>query len=120
MICVRTGRRAWLDAPPSDTLGGMIRHILVLQQRAGATPEAIEACRGGLEALVGVIPGLIDCHWGHNIAPVERRGGFTHGFTMDFVDQASLDAYGPHPQHQVAAAKVRETFERVIVFDFSL
>jgi hypothetical protein len=98
----------------------MIRHILVLQQRSDATPEAIAACRDGLGALVGLIPGLIDCHWGQNIAPAERRAGFTHGFTMDFVDQASLDAYAPHPQHQLAAAKVRETFERVIVFDFAL
>ena len=120
MCRVRTGRRPWLDAPPSDTLGGMIRHILVLQQRAGATPEAIEACRVGLGALVGVIPGLIDCHWGQNIAPEERRGGFTHGFTMDFADRESLDAYGPHPQHQVAAARVRAAFERIAVFDFVL
>ena len=29
---------------------------------------------------------------------------------MDFVDRASLDAYGPHPQHKLAAAKVLATF----------
>jgi hypothetical protein len=39
---------------------------------------------------------------------------------MDFADRASLEAYGPHPRHQVAAAKVRATFERVAVFDFAL
>ena len=98
----------------------MIRHILMLQQRSDATAEEIDACRAGLAGLVGSIPGLIDFHWGANIAPVERRGGFTHGFSMDFVDRASLEAYGPHPQHQVAAAKVRATFERVVVFDFEL
>jgi hypothetical protein len=37
---------------------------------------------------------------------------------MDFVDRASLDAYGPHPQHKLAAAKVLATFERVVVVDF--
>jgi hypothetical protein len=57
-------------------------------------------------------------HWGENIGPEHRRGGFTHGFTMDFVDRASLDAYGPHPQHKVAATKVAATFERIVVFDF--
>jgi hypothetical protein len=98
----------------------MVRHILLLQQRADATAAEIDACRVALDGLVGPVPGLVNCHWGLNIAPEERRGGFTHGFSMDFVDRASLDAYHPHPQHQIAAAKVRATFERIIVFDFAL
>jgi stress responsive alpha/beta barrel protein len=98
----------------------MIRHILLLQQRPDATADEIDACRAGLASLVGPIPGLIDFHWGPNVAAVERRDGLTHGFSMDFVDRASLEAYGPNPQHQVAVAKVRATFERVVVFDFEL
>jgi len=98
----------------------MVRHILILQARPTSTPEDIEACRAALGALVGVVPGLIDFHFGQNVGPEDRRGGFTHGFTMDFVDHASLVAYGPHPQHKLAAAKVRETFERIVVFDFAL
>jgi hypothetical protein len=39
---------------------------------------------------------------------------------MDFIDRASLDAYGPHPDHKPVAALVRATFERVVVFDFVL
>ena len=96
----------------------MVRHILLLQQRADATVEDIEACRVALAELVGPIPGLVNFHWGTNIAPEERRGGFNHGFSMDFADRASLDAYQPHPQHQIAAAKVRAAFERIVVFDF--
>jgi hypothetical protein len=98
----------------------MVRHVLLLQQRPDATGNDIDACRVALSELVGVVPGLINFHWGPNIAPEERRGGFTHGFSMDFADRASLDAYGPHPQHQLAVAKVRVTFERVVVFDFVL
>ncbi|HEX2690223.1 MAG TPA: Dabb family protein [Kofleriaceae bacterium] len=98
----------------------MVRHILLLQQRPEATTADIEACRVALTALVGVVPGLMNCHWGQNIAPEERRAGYTHGFSMDFVDGDSLAAYGPHPQHQVAVAKIRATFDRVIVFDLML
>ncbi len=98
----------------------MVRHILLLQARPTSTAEDIQGCRAALGALVGVIPGLIDFHWGPNTGPEHRRGGFTHGFTMDFADRASLDAYGPHPQHQPAAAKVREAFEPIVVFDFDL
>jgi hypothetical protein len=98
----------------------MIRHILVLQPRVGLTASSIDACRNALTSLVGRIPGLVNCHWGENVGPPERREGFTHGFSMDFVDRQSLDCYGPHPEHKVAAALVRASFERIIVFDFEL
>ena len=98
----------------------MVRHVLLLQPRSDTTPQAIDACRVALTALVGRIPGLIDCRWGENLAPAERQGGFTHGFSMDFVDQASLEAYGPHPEHRPVASVVRATFERIVVFDFAL
>jgi hypothetical protein len=98
----------------------MVRHILLLRARPTSNAEEIEACRAALSALVGLIPGLVDFHWGPNTGPEDRRGGFTHGFTMDFKDRASLEAYGPHPQHKPAAAKVRATFEPIVVFDFEL
>jgi Stress responsive A/B Barrel Domain len=98
----------------------MIRHILLLQPRSGTTPQAIEACQQAITSLVGRIPGLVNCHWGENFVAAERREGFTHGFTMDFADRASLDAYGPHPEHKPASALVRATFERIVVLDFDL
>jgi hypothetical protein len=98
----------------------MVRHILIMKPRSDATPAAIEACREAIIGLVGRIPGLLDCHWAENFAPEERRDGLSHGFTMDFVDRPSLDAYGPHPAHKPAAALVRATFERIVVFDLAL
>jgi len=98
----------------------MVRHILLLAPRADATPEAIDVCRAAITGLVGRIPGLVSCNWGENFAPVERREGLTHGFSMDFVDRESLDRYGPHPEHLPAAKLVRATFERIVVLDFAL
>jgi hypothetical protein len=98
----------------------MIRHILLLQPRSESTPQAIESCRQGIASLVGVIPGLLNFHWGVNLVAPERREGFTHGFTMDFTDRPSLDAYGPHPSHKPVSALVRATFERIVVLDFEL
>ncbi len=97
-----------------------VRHILLLQPRAGTTPEAIESCRVALAGLVGQVPGLRDFHWAVNFVAPERREGFTHGFTMDFDDRASLDAYAPHPAHKPVAALVRATFDRVVALDFAL
>jgi hypothetical protein len=98
----------------------MIRHILMLQPSPTASAEAIEACRVALAGLVGRIPGLIDFHWGQNLGPVSRRDGLSHGFSMDFDDMASLEAYGPHPAHREAAALVTATFSRIVVFDLPL
>jgi hypothetical protein len=67
----------------------MVRHILLLQPRSDASLEEIDACRVGLVRLVGRIPGLLNCHWGENLAPAERREGLIYGFTMDFQRIAS-------------------------------
>jgi hypothetical protein len=98
----------------------MVRHVLLLRPKADATADSIEAARLSLAALVGRVHGLLDFHWSANLAPVERRDGYTHGFSMDFLDAASLAAYGPHPEHQAASIKVREAFEHVSVLDLDL
>lgn len=98
----------------------MVRHILLLEPRPDTTPEAIEACKVGVASLVGKIHGLLDCHWGENFAAPERRDGFTHGFSMDFIDRAALEAYAPHPEHKPVATLVRATFQKITVLDFEL
>jgi hypothetical protein len=98
----------------------MIRHILLLQPRADTTPKAINDCRKALTALPGRIPGLLNCYWGQNLAPADRREGLIYGFTMDFRDAQSLEAYFPHPEHKPVATLVGATFERIVVFDLAL
>jgi hypothetical protein len=98
----------------------MIRHILLLKPRSDTTAQQLESARQAITGLVGRIPGLLNCHWGENFAPADRREGFHLGFSMDFADRASLEAYGPHPEHKAAAALVRAAVERVIVFDLAL
>lgn len=98
----------------------MIRHILLLQPRPDTTDEQIEACRLAVTSLVGRVPGVLDCHWGVNLAAPERREGLTHGFSMDLTDREALRAYGPHPLHRPVAAQVRAAFERVLVLDIEL
>ena len=98
----------------------IVRHVLLLKPKPETTPEAVEACRNAIIGLVGRIPGLLNCHWGENFAPAERRDGCTYGFSMDFADRASLEAYGPHPAHLPAAKLVRGAFEKIVVLDFEL
>jgi hypothetical protein len=98
----------------------MVRHILLLQPKPGITPVQIEDCRQSLAELVGRIDGLLDFHWGANFATPERQDGLSYGFSMDLADRAALAAYAPHPLHKLAGAKVREAFDRIVVFDLDL
>lgn len=98
----------------------MVRHVLLLQPKVGVDPVQIEVARESLAGLVGKIHGLLDFHWGENFAAIERQDGYAFGFSMDFLDKEALAAYGPHPEHKIAAAKVGEAFDRIAVFDFEL
>ena len=98
----------------------MIRHILLLSPRTDTTVEEISACKSAVSSLVGKIPGLLDCHWGVNLASPERQDGFTHGFSMDFTDFDALRMYGPHPLHQPVAGQVVATFKKILALDIEI
>jgi len=114
------GRGPSTNPVDSILLATMVRHVLLLQPRSGTTPASIEEAHRALAGLVGVIHGLLDFHWGENFAASERQDGYAFGFSMDFLDKEALAAYGPHPEHKIASAKVREAFDRITVFDFEL
>ena len=82
----------------------MIRHIVVFTLTAtdaGQRAQDVEGMRSRLQALVGAVPGLhsivvepdlglIDTHW--DVALVSEHD-----------DNAALEAYQAHPQHEQAA-----------------
>lgn len=75
-------------------------------------------------ALVGVIPGLIEARIGANVSPEGLDQGYRHGFTMDFEDAVSRDAYLTHPDHAALAKKVIAALDNgtagVVVLDLDL
>lgn len=60
----------------------------------------------GFTALVGVITGLKDAQVSANVSPEGLDEGFWHGFTMDFEDAASRDAYLIHSVDLTLATEV--------------
>ena len=51
-----------------------------------------------LRALKTKIPGILELTCGVNFT--DRAKGFTHGIVVRFENQAALDTYLPHPEHQ--------------------
>lgn len=87
----------------------MVRHIVMwkLEDFAeGKTKqENTKIIKESLEALVGVIPGLIEAEVGFN----ENGGEYDAVLNSKFENMAALKAYDVHPEHQ----KVRDFISKV-------
>jgi Stress responsive A/B Barrel Domain len=81
----------------------MIRHVVLLKLRDASEAPSIFAA---LKSLQSQIPGIIAVTTGADCGPEGLQRGFTHGFTVDFVDAAARDAYLPHPAHQKVGAMI--------------
>ncbi len=102
----------------------MIRHVVLIRPSAAATPADVEAAMSAVAALKGVVPGILDVRMGANVSPEGLGRGYTHGFVVDFEDEAARDAYLPHPAHQRAGAMIVAVadggIDGVLVFDLEI
>lgn len=101
----------------------MIRHMVMLKLKPEAAQADVDHLFGLLSGLRGKLDGLVDVHGGPYSSPEGINRGFTHGFSMDFTDAASRDAYLPHPEHMKIAESVGGildgTFEEAVcAFDY--
>jgi Stress responsive A/B Barrel Domain len=74
-----------------------IRHVVLVRFKPDADVTKIFAA---LNALAQKIDGIIAITAGSDNSPEGLQRGHTHGFTVDFRDTKSRDAYLPHPEHQ--------------------
>jgi hypothetical protein len=81
----------------------MIRHVVLCRFREDADVAAVCAA---ISSLQHKIPGILSVTCGKDNSPEGLQKGFTHGFTVDFVDAAARDNYLPHPAHQVVGKMV--------------
>jgi Stress responsive A/B Barrel Domain len=99
----------------------MIRHCVFLKLRdVGDAPQIFTA----LKNLQSQIPGITDIRSGKDCSPEGLQRGYTHGFTVDFVDGAARDAYLPHPAHQKVGAMIVAATEGgvdgIVVLDWDI
>jgi hypothetical protein len=78
----------------------MVKHVVLLRIRRDVSPSTISRLFAEIAALRDKIPGIRDFSWGPYSSPEGLNRGFTHGFVMTFADEASRDAYLPHPEHE--------------------
>ena len=84
----------------------MIHHVVLFKRARGINDVAIAKVLSALKDLQHKIPGIISVSTGHDCSPEGIQRGYTHGFTVDFIDAAARDAYLPHPAHQAVGAMI--------------
>ncbi|HEV7646168.1 MAG TPA: Dabb family protein [Pyrinomonadaceae bacterium] len=94
----------------------MLTHIVCWKYKPEITEESREAHREKLRALVGVIPEIITFACGADMVHLPRS--YDTGLASTFADNAALDSYTAHPEHQAVAALGRELSENIISVDF--
>jgi len=97
----------------------MIEHIVLFRWTETASKEAVENVITELRGLKSKIPGIVDLSCGANFC--DRAKGYTHGLVVRFKDRASLDAYGPHPEHQrVVQNLIKPIAADILALDYEI
>lgn len=92
----------------------MVHHIVLMRLKEGISRDDPRV-REGLAALIALpeqIKGIDRWEHGWNFTP--RPIAYDFGLYGSFASRAALEAYGPHPAHQAAAAMLREVVDWVL------
>jgi|ERR1044072_7624562 hypothetical protein len=94
----------------------MLTHIVCWKYKPEITEKEREEHRVKLRALVGVIPEIITFACGADMLHLPRS--YDTGLASTFADNAALEAYTAHPEHQAVAALGREISDHIVSVDF--
>jgi hypothetical protein len=94
----------------------MLTHIVCWKYKSEITEQQREDHRAKLRNLQNVIPEILSFSVGADILHLERS--FDTGLVSTYADEAALDAYTIHPEHQAVANLGKQIAEKVVSVDF--
>jgi hypothetical protein len=98
------------------------KHVVLFRVKPETTDAQVDEILATLADLPAKIPGLLDFSGGAYSSPEGLSKGFTHGFVMTFADEASRDAYLPHPEHEIVKTMIVNQLDGgldgVVAFDW--
>ena len=94
----------------------MLTHIVCWKYKSETSPEQRAEHVAKLRNLVNVIPEILTFSVGSDVLRLERS--FDTGLVATYADEAALDAYTIHPEHQTVAALGKQIAEKVVSVDF--
>ncbi len=103
---------------PSSAAEKVLRHIVMYQFKAEATPGQVQEVIDAFAALPKKINTIIGFEHGKNVSKEGKSDGFTHVFVVTFKNEKDRDDYIAHPAHAEYVKVVQGKRERVVVFDY--
>jgi 6-phosphogluconolactonase (cycloisomerase 2 family) len=107
-----------VEFPQKNTSPRVLRHIVNIKYKSGATSGEVDAAVQGFIDLKQAIPGIVDFEWGENVSKEGHSKDFTHSFTLTFNNEKDRDAYLTHRAHLDLVEKVGPIMEDVLVMDY--
>lgn len=92
-----------------------VDHMVWFKFKPEVSEDRIDDLMQQLEALQGVVPGILEIRTGKNFT--QRSQGHTHALVVILESKAALEAYGPHAAHQKVVAQLREVTESILALD---
>ena len=96
----------------------MVTHIVFWRLKPEAEGRTNEEnallIKERLEALVGVIPGLLEMAVGRNV----NGGEYDLALVSKFASMEALEGYAVHPEHQKISAFVQKVRDARVAVDF--
>ncbi|MCT7986042.1 Dabb family protein [Laspinema sp. A4] len=105
--------------PPSPS-EPPVHHIVLIKLQPDVTPEEIEQTIEDNRRLISAIPGVLEV----SLGPKARDDRDVHlkdynlGLYVKLSQNADLDIYGPHPNHQEFLRRNRAKIANIQVIDF--
>lgn len=97
-----------------------IKHIVLLAFKPSLSKKDIENIMLTLGALKKDIPQMMSFSWGENNSPENLHQGYSHGFIMEFKNDADRQIYLDHPLHEIAKEKlIAALAHSALVFDYT-
>ena len=94
----------------------MLTHIVCWKYKPETTENERETHRAKLRNLTNLIPDILSFSVGSDVLHLERS--FDTGLIATYADEAALNAYTIHPEHQAVAALGKQIAEKVVSIDF--
>jgi hypothetical protein len=100
-----------------------IKHIVLFKFKQNISPSQITQVMQALEHLKNLIPEVLSYSGGKDMSIENLHRGFTHGFTMDFKNEADRDLYVDHPEHvkvvqELILPALSDELNSSLVFDY--
>ncbi len=107
-------------ASAADHVGEVkaLKHIVALKFNETATSEQIDEVVRLIRQFPQEIPVVQSVEGGKNVSFEGQDKGFTHCFTITFLNQAGLKTYLPHEFHMAMVEKVKPLLADVFVIDY--